>query len=117
MALVTNKLEALAREIVLGFGWDGLIARIVGVDTSPFRKPDPAVVRYALDALDARPERAASVGDSVDDMAGASGAGVSTVVGMLVTTPAERLRAAGATHLCADLHEARALLLDRVAGE
>jgi HAD superfamily hydrolase (TIGR01549 family) len=114
VGLVTNELDALAREIVALLGWADLIPVIVGMDTSPYRKPDPAVVRFALDALSARPEAAAAVGDSVDDMAGASGAGIGTVVGMLVTTPGERLSAAGATDLCADLNEVRALLLPRI---
>lgn len=116
MGLVTNKLEALAHEIVEAQGWASYLPVIVGVNSSPYRKPDPAVVRFALDALGGRADQAASVGDSVDDMAGASGAGVATVVGLLVTTPGERLRTAGATHLCASLDDARALLLGRVAG-
>ncbi|MGE3856037.1 MAG: HAD family hydrolase [Dehalococcoidia bacterium] len=115
MALVTNKLEALAREIVDAQRWSSYLPAIVGVDSSPYRKPDPALVRHALEVLGGVSTEAAAVGDSVDDMAGASGAGVPLVLGMLVTTPAERLRAAGATHLCADLHEARALLLERAS--
>ena len=115
VGLVTNKIDVLAREIVTRLGWSASIPVIVGVDTSPYRKPDPAVVRFALDRLGRRADQAAAVGDSVDDMAGASGAGVPTVVGMLVTTPGERLAAAGATALCADLDEVRALLLPRIA--
>ncbi len=116
VGLVTNKLDALAREIVARLGWSGLIPVIVGQDTSPYRKPDPAVVRFALDALGGRAVEASAVGDSVDDMAGASRAGLSVVVGVLTTTPAERLTASGATNLCGNLHDVRTLLLDRIAG-
>ena len=91
VGLVTNKLEALAREIVGLLGWDALIEVVVGFDTSPYRKPDPAVVRHALDALGGDAATAASVGDSVDDMAGAHSADVATIIGLLVTTPGDRL--------------------------
>lgn len=110
MGLVTNKLEALAREIVEMLGWTELLPVIVGQDSSAFRKPDPRVVRHALGQLDARADRAALVGDTEDDMRGASGARIATVVGVLGTTPGERLTAAGATHLCAELDEVLAVV-------
>jgi len=110
VGVVTNKLEALAREIVERLGWTALIDVIVGHDSSPFRKPDPAVVSYAIEILGGTPETTAFVGDSVDDMAAAAGAHVVTIVGMLVTTPGERLVEAGAMHLCGSLDEVLALV-------
>ena len=110
VGLVTNKLEALAREIVECLGWTALIGVIVGHDSSPFRKPDPAVVRYAIEILGGTSETTAFVGDSVDDMTAAAGAEVAMIVGMLVTTPGERLVEAGAMCLCSDLAEVLAIV-------
>lgn len=110
VGLVTNKLEALAREIIELLGWTSLISAVVGFDSSPFRKPDPAVVRHALAALGGSAETATTVGDSVDDMTGASVAGVARIIGLLTTTPGDRLIAAGATALCASLDEVRAIV-------
>jgi len=110
VGLVTNKLDALAHEIVELLGWSSLIRVIVGQDTGPYHKPDPAVVRYALDGLGGSAEAATLVGDTVDDMTGASGAGVARIIGLLTTTPGDRLIAAGATQLCASLDEVRAIV-------
>ncbi len=111
MGLVTNKVEALARDVLAMFGWESLIGTIAGQDSYTFRKPDPRIALEALTILDGRPEAAAFVGDTESDMECARGAQIATVIGMLSTTPGERLTEAGATHLCTSLDEVLAIVM------
>lgn len=65
LAICTNKLEGLARRLVDALGWRDRFAAIVGGDTLPQRKPDPAPVHAAI--AQAGGGRAAFVGDSISD--------------------------------------------------
>ena len=99
LGLVTNKLEALAVEILGLFGWERLFGVVAGQDTCEFRKPHPGIVHHALRVLDRNVEDAAFVGDTPSDMLCARAAGVPLVVGLLGTTEPDTLLAAGATRL------------------
>ncbi len=66
LAICTNKLEALARRLVAALGWTARFPVIVGGDTLPVCKPDPAPLHAAI-AL-AGGGRAAFVGDSITDI-------------------------------------------------
>ena len=77
LAICTNKLEGLARRLVDAIGWSGRFAAIVGGDTLPQRKPDPAPVLAAIQR--AGGGRAAFVGDSISDTDAARAAGVPCV--------------------------------------
>lgn len=65
LAVCTNKLESLARDLIGALGWSGRFAAIIGGDTLPIRKPDPAPLFAAIAA--AGGGRAAFVGDSITD--------------------------------------------------
>ncbi|WP_156678835.1 phosphoglycolate phosphatase [Sphingomonas profundi] len=65
LAICTNKLEGLSRRLVSALGWDDRFAALVGGDTLPVRKPDPAPLREAIRR--AGGGRAAFVGDSITD--------------------------------------------------
>ena len=66
LALCTNKLEGLAHELLAAFGWSGRFASVVGGDTLPVRKPDPAPLHEAI--ARAGGGTAAYVGDSITDI-------------------------------------------------
>ncbi len=72
LGICTNKPEAPARRILELLGMDGLFGAVIGGDTAPVRKPDPAPLRLALQALGA--ETALFVGDSETDEATAQNA-------------------------------------------
>jgi phosphoglycolate phosphatase len=76
-AICTNKLEALTHDLVDALGWNGRFAAIVGGDTLPQCKPDPAPVREAIRR--AGGGRAAFVGDSISDTDAARAAGIPCV--------------------------------------
>lgn len=64
-ALCTNKPEALTRKLLAALGWQRRFASIVGGDTLPVRKPEPAPLFEAI--ARAGGGRAAFVGDSITD--------------------------------------------------
>jgi phosphoglycolate phosphatase len=93
MAVCTNKPEGPARAVLRHFGLDAHFPVVIGGDTLPTRKPDPAPLLAALHALEAGPSL--FVGDSEVDAETAHAAGVPLA---LYTqgyrkTPAEALQA------------------------
>jgi phosphoglycolate phosphatase len=71
MAVVTNKPEALSRGLLTDLRLAGRFVTVVGGDTTPCSKPDPAPIRHALAALEAGPGQAMLIGDSAIDSAAA----------------------------------------------
>lgn len=111
IAVVTNKGEDSALEQIEAMGWMQRFGAIVGWDTAPRPKPaaDPALL--ALKALRVEPVDAAFVGDTPTDAACGRAAGIATIIGLTRLRSENDIREAGATHLCADLLEAREVLL------
>jgi phosphoglycolate phosphatase len=77
VAVCTNKLEALARELIEALGWTSRFAAILGGDTLPVRKPDPAPLFETIARSGGG--RAAFVGDSITDTDTARAAGIPCV--------------------------------------
>ena len=77
LAICTNKLEGLTHELLGALGWKDRFDAIVGGDTLPQRKPDPAPVHEAI--ARAGGGRAAFVGDSISDTDAARAAGIPCV--------------------------------------
>jgi len=80
LGCVTNKPEGLARELLirldLGEEW---ISVVVGGDTLPVKKPDPAPVYHAMEAFGASAASTMFVGDSNTDVRTARNAGIGVV--------------------------------------
>lgn len=77
LAVCTNKLESLSRELIDALGWQDRFASLVGGDTLPVRKPDPAPLFEAI--ARAGGGRAAFIGDSITDTDTARAAGIPCV--------------------------------------
>jgi phosphoglycolate phosphatase len=77
LAICTNKPEALTHKLIGVLGWESRFDAIVGGDTLPQRKPDPAPVHEAI--ARAGGGRAAFVGDSISDTGAAQAAGIPCV--------------------------------------
>lgn len=73
--LVTNKPIAATRALLDHLGWADRFAVVLGGDSLPTRKPDPASLLAAADALGVAPAQAVFVGDSDVDEATAAAAG------------------------------------------
>ena len=78
LGICTNKPLGPTRAVLEHFGISGLFATVVGGDSLPQRKPDPAPLRAAFLALGADPEapRGVYVGDSEFDEECAHNAGL-----------------------------------------
>ncbi|HEY2388633.1 MAG TPA: HAD-IA family hydrolase [Candidatus Binatia bacterium] len=77
-SLLTNKPADMSRAIVDGLGLGATFPRLVGGDTLPVRKPDPAGLVRLIDAAGVAPGRTLMVGDSPIDVATGRNAGVAT---------------------------------------
>jgi phosphoglycolate phosphatase len=74
LALCTNKGEGLTHQLLAALGWTERFASVVGGDSLPTRKPDPAMLHEAIARAGNGP--AAYVGDSMTDADTARAAGV-----------------------------------------
>jgi phosphoglycolate phosphatase len=74
IAVCTNKQEGLTRRLLAALGWETRFDAVVGGDTLPVRKPDPAPLNEAV--ARAGGGRAVLVGDSITDADTARAAGV-----------------------------------------
>jgi phosphoglycolate phosphatase len=103
LAICTNKPERLSRALVDALGWRGRFAAIVGGDTLPLRKPDPAPLREAI--ARAGGGRAAFVGDSIIDAETARAAAIPFVAVSFgfADRPADQLGADAVIDSFADL--------------
>ena len=80
--VVTNKPEALAKGVVAGLGWASRCAVLVGGDTLPQRKPDPAPLYLACERLGVEPGLTIYVGDDERDVQAARAAGMLSVAAL-----------------------------------
>lgn len=76
VAICTNKPEALAARLVSALGAGDLFDALIGADTLPTRKPDPAPYRAAVARAGGNVARSMMVGDTDNDLATARAAGV-----------------------------------------
>jgi len=75
-AICTNKPEALAETLLRRLGVRDLFGALVGADTLPVRKPDPAPYRLAVDRAGGAVARSLLVGDTETDLRTARAVGV-----------------------------------------
>lgn len=76
LGVCTNKPTAPTRQVLADFGLSDRFAAVVGGDTLPQRKPDPAPLRRVAELLGVEMTAVAYVGDSEVDAATAAAAGV-----------------------------------------
>lgn len=79
LAVCTNKLEGLSRQLLDTLKLSKRFAAICGQDTFGVQKPDPEILRRTIIAAGGRLERAVMVGDSLTDVRTARAAGVPIV--------------------------------------
>ncbi len=79
-SICTNKPEKLAIDLVQRLGLSNLFDALIGADTLPVRKPDPAPYLAAVDRSGGVLGRSVLIGDTVTDRKTASAAGVPCVL-------------------------------------
>jgi N-acetyl-D-muramate 6-phosphate phosphatase len=80
--IVTNKPEYLARQLLPLLGWERRCAVLVGGDTLPVRKPDPAPLLHAAHQVGVQAGDCAYVGDDERDIAAARAAGMPSIAAL-----------------------------------
>jgi phosphoglycolate phosphatase len=80
VGICTNKPEGLADTLMTRLGVRDAFAALVGADTLPVRKPDPAPLHEAIRRAGGNPGRAVLVGDTVTDRDTARAAGVPSIL-------------------------------------
>ncbi|MGR3758768.1 HAD-IA family hydrolase [Roseobacteraceae bacterium NS-SX3] len=80
VGICTNKPEALAEQLMRSLGVRDDFASLVGADTLPVRKPDPAPLREAARRAGGDPARTILVGDSDTDRRTSAAAGVPSIL-------------------------------------
>ena len=80
--IVTNKSETLARAVVTAMGWSDRCDTVIGGDTLPAAKPDPAPLLHACTLLDIDPSRCVYVGDDERDIQAACAAAMPSVAAL-----------------------------------
>lgn len=79
LAICTNKLEGLARQLLRALDVDTRFSAIVGQDTFAYRKPDPRHIVETVKKAGGDPAAAIMVGDSEFDVDAAVAAGIPVV--------------------------------------
>ncbi len=97
MGVCTNKPIGPTLRLLDALGLEEHFQAVVGGDTLPVRKPDPAPALETLARLGARPEQATFIGDSAVDVETAAAAGLAMVLvswgysrGQAAALPADR---------------------------
>lgn len=80
LAVCTNKPTAATHEILRALELDQYFAVVVGGDDTPALKPNPAHIDAVLTRLGVARDEAVMVGDSVNDVLAAKGAGLPAIV-------------------------------------
>ncbi|MCR8547045.1 HAD-IA family hydrolase [Salipiger sp. P9] len=80
VGICTNKPEGLAEDLLRRLGVRDLFGALVGADTLPVRKPDPAPYREAVARLGGAVARSCLVGDTETDRKTAAAAGVPCIL-------------------------------------
>lgn len=77
-SVLTNKPEDMSRAIIDGLGLGGCFPALIGGDTLPTRKPDPAGLLRLVTDVGVPASRTLMVGDSAIDVATGRNAGIAT---------------------------------------
>lgn len=96
IAIVTNKPERFAVPVARFLGLDAFTDVIVGGDTLPTKKPDPAMLQHALERLGAPRHGATMVGDGLQDLRSGKRLGIATIACLFGYGDPEALRREGA---------------------
>ncbi|MQQ07578.1 HAD-IA family hydrolase [Epibacterium sp. SM1979] len=80
IGICTNKPEALAEQLMQSLGVREVFGALVGADTLPVRKPDPAPLVEAVRRLGGDPAQTVLIGDSDTDRNTSANAGVPSIL-------------------------------------
>lgn len=74
--VLTNKRYDFASMIIKGLKIEKYFAQIIGIDSTPFSKPDRRIIEYLLDKYGVAKEKTLIIGDGVNDIMVAKNSGI-----------------------------------------
>lgn len=111
LAVASNKSEHFVRQMLEHFGMTKRFIAIIGGDTLPVRKPDPAVIRHVTGTL--APSVTWMVGDSAVDVATGKAAGALTIGCAYGIRGRDEIVQASPDHIVDDAPSIGRIILDR----
>ena len=79
LALVTNKPIRFVPKILASFDWQDLFSEVMGGDSLPVKKPDPAPLLHVCNALNVSAAQSVMIGDSRNDILAGQNANMDTL--------------------------------------
>jgi len=110
MAIVTSKLDQLARRNLEYTGLARHFPFVVGVESTTKHKPEPEPVLFALEKLAVPAAETVFVGDSPHDVSAGNSAGVTTVAALWGPFTREQIGVAQPRHWLSDIRALPGLL-------
>lgn len=110
LAVLSNKPSRFLHRVIDGLGLKDRFRVVLGGDTLPARKPDPAAVAHLLGRMDVEPTDLWMVGDSAIDVLTGKGAGARTIGCAWGLRGREELKRAGVDYLVESPREIPAIV-------
>ncbi len=98
LALVTNKPIRFVPKILQSFGWQDLFEEVLGGDSLPTKKPDPAPLLHVCDVLGVMQDKAVMIGDSKNDILAGQNANIDTLALSYGYNYGQDIRTSNPTH-------------------
>jgi phosphoglycolate phosphatase len=108
--IVTNKLLGFTLQITKGLGIDTHFLEIIGEDSTPFKKPDPRLLRLVMAKWGGTPERTVVIGDGVNDILLGRQSGALSCAFLNGITERDKLLALAPDLTCETLSDLKTLL-------
>jgi len=103
--ILTNKRYNLTLMIARELNIEKYFAEIIGIDSTPFIKPDPRVIEYLLDKYGAAREKTLITGDGINDILVAKNSGILSCALLNGLGNRKDLQNLNADYYCEDLLE------------
>jgi phosphoglycolate phosphatase len=107
--ILTNKRYEYTMMIVRGLDMEKYFAEIVGIDSTPFVKPDARIIEYLLDKYRADKEKTLIAGDGINDIIVARNSGILSCALLNGLGNRNNLLNLNADYYCEDILEMKSL--------
>ncbi len=95
---MTNKPIRFVPKILQSFGWQDLFEEVLGGDSLPTKKPDPAPLLHVCDVLGVMQDKAVMIGDSKNDILAGQNANIDTLALSYGYNYGQDIRTSNPTH-------------------
>jgi phosphoglycolate phosphatase len=107
--ILTNKTYNFTRMIAAGLKIDQCFTEILGIDSTPYSKPDPRVIDYVLKKHQSAPDNTLMVGDGINDIMVARKSGILSLALLNGLGKRDDLLEQKADYYCEDILEMNSL--------